>query len=428
MSGKISGLTMAARASLLARLTRKEAPSPNTTAGRDFATLPAAREMAMVRAGAESMDIPNPFFRAHDGVAGGRSRVGNREVINFSSYNYLGLNGDLRVVAAAKSAIDRHGISASASRIASGERAVHTALEVALAANYNAEAALCFVSGHGTNVTVIGHLLGARDLILHDALIHNSGAEGVRLSGAKRIAFPHNDWVAAERELTTHRKRHTRALILIEGHYSMDGDMPDLARFVALARRHDAWLMVDEAHSIGVLGATGRGVFEQQGVDPAGVDIWMGTLSKTLSGCGGYIAGSAMLIDVLKHSAPGFVYSVGMAPALAAASEVSLRIMREEAWRITKLQENALAFRDGARARGFDVGLSGGLGIVPIILGSSVKAGQVSARLFEAGVNVQPILFPVVPEGSARLRFFMSSEHTAQDIAITLSALSAASR
>jgi 7-keto-8-aminopelargonate synthetase-like enzyme len=216
--------------------------------------------------------------------------------------------------------------SASASRIASGERAVHKTLEAALAANYNAEAALCFVSGHATNVTVIGHLLGTRDLILHDALLHNSGAEGVRLSGAKRIAFPHNDWVAAERELAVHRKRHTRALIVVEGHYSMDGDMPDLARFVALARRYDAWLMVDEAHSIGVLGATGRGVFEQQGVDPGGVDIWMGTLSKTLSGCGGYIAGSAMLIDVLKHSAPGFVYSVGLAPPLAAAAFSSASI------------------------------------------------------------------------------------------------------
>jgi 7-keto-8-aminopelargonate synthetase-like enzyme len=141
-------------------------------------------------------------------------------VINFSSYNYLGLNGDPRVAAAAKAAIDRHGISASASRIASGERAVHKTLEAALAANYNAEAALCFVSGHATNVTVIGHLLGTRDLILHDALLHNSGAEGVRLSGAKRIAFPHNDWVVAERELAVHRKRHTRALIVVEGHYT----------------------------------------------------------------------------------------------------------------------------------------------------------------------------------------------------------------
>lgn len=422
----MTGLTMAARASLLARLTRKEPPNPNTTAGRDFSTLPAAREMAMVRAGAESMDIPNPFFRAHDGVAGGHSTIGNRELINFSSYNYLGLNGDPRVAAAAKSAIDRHGISASASRIASGERPVHAALEAALAANYNAEAALCFVSGHATNVTVIGHLLGPRDLIVHDALVHNSGAEGVRLSGAKRIAFAHNDWAAAERELAANRRRHTRALIVIEGHYSMDGDMPDLARFVELARKHDAWLMVDEAHSIGVLGETGRGVFEQQGVDPSGVDIWMGTLSKTLSGCGGYIAGSATLIDVLKHSAPGFVYSVGMAPALAAASEASLRIMREEPWRVARLQENARAFRDGARARGFDIGPSVGLGIVPIILGSSVKAGRASATLFDAGVNVQPILFPVVPEGSARLRFFMSSEHTQEDIATTLGALAAA--
>ena len=426
MSGKAAGLTLAARAALLARLGRREAPAANTTAGRDFSTLPAAREMALVRAGAESMDIPNPFFRAHEGVAGGHSTIGNRELINFSSYNYLGLNGDPRIADAAKAAIDRHGVSASASRIASGERPVHAALEVRLAVLYGAQAALCFVSGHATNVTVIGHLLGPRDLILHDALVHNSGAEGVRLSGAKRIAFAHNDWAAAERELAANRKRHNRALIIIEGHYSMDGDMPDLARFVDMAKRHDAWLMVDEAHSIGVLGATGRGVFEQQGVDPSGVDIWMGTLSKTLSGCGGYIAGSAMLIDVLKHSAPGFVYSVGMAPALAAASEASLRIMLDEPWRVARLQSNARAFLDGARARGFDVGPSVGLGIIPIILGSSVKAGRVSAALFDAGVNVQPLLFPVVPEGSARLRYFISSEHTAEDIETTLAALSAA--
>lgn len=423
---KAMGLSLAARAALLARLSRKEAPAASTTAGRDFSTLPAARELALVRAGAEQMDIPNPFFRAHEGVAGGHSRIGNRDLINFSSYNYLGLNGDARVAEAAKAAIDRHGISASASRIASGERPGHAALEAALAGNYRTEAALCFVSGHATNVTVIGHLVGPRDLVLHDSLIHNSAAEGVRLSGARRIAFTHNDWAAADRELAAHRKRHTRALIVIEGHYSMDGDMPDLARFVELAKRHDAWLMVDEAHSIGVLGATGRGVFEQQGVDPAGVDIWMGTLSKTLSGCGGYIAGSSILIDVLKHSAPGFVYSVGMAPALAAASEMSLRIMLEEPWRVTRLQANARAFLDGARARGFDVGASAGLGIVPIILGSSIKAGRVSAALFEAGVNVQPILYPIVPEGSARLRFFISSEHTAEDIETTLAALTAA--
>lgn len=420
------GLTAAARAALLSRLTRKDTPRSTTTAGRDFSTLPVARDMALVRAGAEQMQIPNPFFRAHEAIAGGHSLIGNREVINFSSYNYLGLNGDQRVTDAAKAAIDRHGVSASASRIASGERPIHAELEAALAANYEQEAALCFVSGHATNVTVIGHLMGSRDLILADAFSHNSGAEGIRLSGAKRITFAHNDWRAAERELAANRKRHARALIYVEGHYSMDGDMPDLKEFTRIAREHDAWLMVDEAHSLGVLGATGRGIFEQQGVDPAGVDIWMGTLSKTLSGCGGYIAGSAVLIDILKHSAPGFVYSVGMAPALAAAALASLRVMREEPGRVAQLQTNSRAFLDGAKARGFDVGSSVGLGIVPVILGSSIKAGRVSATLLDAGVNVQPILYPIVPEGSARLRFFMSSEHTEADIATTLDALSAA--
>ncbi|MCS6891759.1 MAG: aminotransferase class I/II-fold pyridoxal phosphate-dependent enzyme [Rhodovarius sp.] len=424
---QLRGLTANLRAAIVARLAEREgARSRTTTPGRDFATLPLVREMEMVRAGAEEMGIPNPFFRPHDGVAGGHSRIAGREVINFSSYNYLGLNGDPRVAEAAKQAIDRYGISASASRIASGERPVHAALERALAEHYQTEAALCFVSGHATNVTVIGCLMGSRDLIVADALSHNSAAEGMRLSGARRISFAHNDWREAERELAAHRRRYGRCLIYIEGHYSMDGDMPDLAQFVRLAREYDAWLMVDEAHSLGVLGATGRGVFEQQGVDPAGVDIWMGTLSKTLSACGGYIAGNATLIEMLKHYAPGFVYSVGMAPSLAAAALRSLEILHEEPWRVQRLQANARLFLEGARARGFDCGHSCGLGIVPVILGRSSRAGQVAAKLFEKGVNVQPILYPIVPEGSARLRFFISSEHSEEDITTALEALSAA--
>ena len=152
----------------------------------------------------------------------------------------------------------------------------------------------------------------------------------------------------------------------------MDGDVPDLARFVAVARRHDALLMVDEAHSLGVLGATGRGVAEHCGVDPGEVDIWMGTLSKTLSACGGYIAGKRALVDLLRHSAPGFVYSVGLAPPLAAAALASLRILRAEPWRVARLQANAALFLRCAREAGFDTGRSAGLGIVPVILGSSV--------------------------------------------------------
>jgi 8-amino-7-oxononanoate synthase len=424
------GLSATARASLLQRLSRRRtepgAEAPTVSPGRDLSTLPGQRDIALVRDAGQALGLETPYFRPHEGIAGARSRIGGRDFLNFSSYNYLGLNGDPRVGAAAKAAIDRHGVSASASRLASGERPVHAELEAALAAHHGAEACLCFVSGHATNVTVIGQLLGPRDLILHDQLIHNSVAEGARLSGARRLAFTHNDWLAAERELVAHRQRHLRALIVIEGHYSMDGDVPDLARFVELARRHDALLMVDEAHSMGVVGATGHGIAEHCGVDPAAVDIWMGTLSKTLSACGGYIAAPRALIDLLRHAAPGFVYSVGLAPPLAAAALESLRILQAEPWRVAQLQRNAALFRRLARAAGCDTGASAGLGIVPVILGSSVLAARMAAALFEASVNVQPILFPVVPERAARLRFFLSSGHTGAEIAQTVAAMVAA--
>ncbi|WP_343897739.1 aminotransferase class I/II-fold pyridoxal phosphate-dependent enzyme, partial [Craurococcus roseus] len=421
------GLSAASRAALLQRLSKRRGAEPAAAAdagtGRDLSTLPGAADIGMVREAGAALGLENPFFRPHEGVAGARTVIGGRECLNFASYNYLGLNGDPRVAAAAKAAIDRHGVSASASRLASGERPVHAALEAALAEFHGAEACLAFVSGHATNVTVIGHLLGPRDLVLHDALIHNSVVEGARLSGARRIAFPHNDPVAAERELAAQRRRHGRALLVIEGHYSMDGDVPDLARFVETARRHDALLMVDEAHSVGVLGATGRGVAEQRGVDPGGVDIWMGTLSKTLSSCGGYVAGKRALVDVLRHSAPGFVYSVGLAPPLAAAALEALRVLRAEPWRVGRLRANAALFLRRARESGFDTGHSAGLGIVPVVLGSSVAAARMAAALFEAGVNVQPILFPVVPERSARLRFFLSAEHAAEEIERAVAAL-----
>ena len=422
------GLSQTARLALLQRLTRKREEGPDAAPaaaprGRAFRDLPGQRDQELIREAARVLGLENPFFRPHEGIVGARTRIGNRELLNFASYNYLGLNGDPRVAQAAKDAIDRHGVSASASRIVSGERPVHAQLEAALAANYGAEAALAFVSGHATNVTVIGHLLGPRDLVLHDAAIHNSCAEGARLSGARRIAFPHNDWQAAERELAAARHAARRALIVIEGHYSMDGDIPDLPRFIAMAEKHEAWLMVDEAHALGVLGAGGRGIHEHFDCDPAGVDIWMGTLSKTLSACGGYVAGSRELVDYLKHSAPGFVYSVGMAPALAAAALESLAVLRAEPERVARLQANGALFRQLAREAGLDTGTSAGFSIVPVIVGSSIGAARLSAALFARGVNVQPILFPAVPESSARLRFFLSAEHMEADIRATVEAM-----
>ncbi len=423
--GQSFGLSATARLALVQRLARRRegqeagaAPDP-----RGFGGIQNLRDWGLVREAMDSLGIESPFFRTHEGRAGANTRIGSRELINFGSYDYLGLNGDARLHAAAAAAMARYGISASASRLVSGERPPHAALERALASHYGAEAALAFVSGHATNVTLIGHLMGPHDLILHDAAIHNSCVEGARLSGARRLPFAHNDLAAAERELKAARRGAGRALIVVEGHYSMDGDVPDLAGFVRLARAHDAWLMVDDAHGLGVLGATGKGAFEAAGVDPAEVDIWMGTLSKTLCACGGYIAARGELIDWLRHTAPGFVYSVGLPPALAASATAALEAMAAEPWRVEKLQRNARLFRDLCRARGFDTGASAGLGIVPVVLGSSVRAVRISAALLERGVNALPIIFPAVPEGAARLRFFISAEHEEADIRAAVAAL-----
>lgn len=436
MSGVFRGLSAAARLKLIERLAQRRAgqeePAGAEAIGeggrRRFAGLSGLRDFDLFRAALSDLGVDSPFFRLHEGRAGPRSVVDGQDCLNFSTYDYLGLNGDPRIAAAAKDAVDRYGVSAGASRLVSGERPVHRALEAALAEWHGAEDALVLVSGHATNVTLIGHLMGPQDAVLHDAAIHNSCVEGARLSGARRLAFPHNDWEAAARELAAIRAQHRHVLVVIEGHYSMDGDCPDLARFVEIARRHDAWLMVDEAHSLGVLGATGRGIAEAQGVDPRAVDIWMGTLSKSLCAAGGYIAGPRELVSWLRHTLPGFVYSVGLAPPLAAAALAALEALRAEPWRVARLAANARALRDGLAARGFDVGGSGGHAIVPLVTGSSLKAGRLSAALFRRGVNVQPIVYPAVPDRSARLRFFLSAAHTPEDVAAAVEAVSAAAR
>jgi 8-amino-7-oxononanoate synthase len=426
--GQAFGLSATARLALVQRLARRREGQDAQAAAdpRGFGAIQNLKDWGLVRDAMDALGIESPFFRTHEGRAGAHTQVGNRDLINFGSYDYIGLNGDPRLHEAAARAMARYGISASASRLVSGERPIHAEFERALAAHYNAEAALTFVSGHATNVTVIGHLMGPRDVIVHDAAIHNSCVEGARLSGARRVPFAHNDVASAERELKAARRGAQRALIVVEGHYSMDGDVPDLAGFVRLARQYDSWLMVDDAHGLGVVGATGKGAFEAAGVDPADVDIWMGTLSKTLCGCGGYIASKAELVDWLRHTAPGFVYSVGLPPPIAASALEALRILQAEPWRVAKLQANARLFRDLCRARGFDTGASAGLGIVPVVLGSSVRATRVSAALLERGVNALPIIFPAVPEGAARLRFFLSSEHEEADIRAAVALLAEA--
>ena len=384
---------------------------------------PGYQQIRIINDGAARLGISNPFFKLHEGTAGAHTRIAGKDYLNFASYNYLGLSGHPDVTAAAKAAIDRYGTSVSASRPVSGERAVHRELERGIAKAYGAEDAVVFVSGHAANVTVIGHLFGPRDLILHDELIHNSVLQGIQLSGARRLPFPHNDWAALDALLAEQRRQFERVLVVLEGVYSMDGDYPDLPRFVELRRKHRVFLMVDEAHSFGVMGGRGLGIREHFGLDSGDVDIWMGTLSKALAACGGYIAGESALVEHLKFLAPGFLYSVGMPPPVAAAALAALRCLLDEPRRVAALQARGAYFLRLAQQKGIDTGGSAGLAVIPAIVGSSVKAARLSAALFARGINVQPILYPAVPEKSARLRFFIACQHTEAEIAETVDSL-----
>jgi 8-amino-7-oxononanoate synthase len=394
----------------------------------DVSEFEAHREIRMIREAAGFLGIADPFFRVHEGIAGAETVIDGCGYVNFASYNYLGLNGHPRICAAAKAAIDRYGTSVSASRPVSGERPVHRELELELAHLHGTEDCVALVGGHSTNVTVIGQLLGRNDVIVHDALIHNSIVQGALLSGARRAPFPHLDAEAADRILSEARPRNGHALLVIEGHYSMDGDVPDLPAFIAAARRHGAWLMVDDAHALGVLGPRGFGTADHFGIDPGEVDIWMGTLSKTLVSCGGYIAGRRDLVDYLKLVAPGFVFSVGIAPPAAAAALAALDLLQSEPERVRRLNDRAALFLHLAREGGLDVGGSIGASIVPVITGSSIRAGRLAQALFRRGINVQPILYPAVPERAARLRFFLTAAHSEEQIRETVAVLLEESR
>ncbi|MBB4952237.1 8-amino-7-oxononanoate synthase [Agrobacterium vitis] len=416
-------LTAAERAELLSTSRKTAAPpaqisAPAPVVQRDvsFETLPGYKTIQIQKQAGDILGLSIPFYRQHQVRAGARSVVDGRDILNFASYDYLGLNGDPRITKAVSVAVEEWGTSVSASRLTAGERQCHRALEEKLAAVYGAQDCLVHVSGHATNVSTISSLMGPKDLIVHDSLAHNSIVVGAHQSGAHRMVFTHNDNGSLEDILTQHRDRYERCLIITEGLFSMDGDGPALAELIELKTRFGAWLMIDEAHSLGVLGQTGRGLAERDGIDPTQVDIWMGTLSKTLVSCGGYIAGPKVLIEYLKFNSPGMVYSVGLPVPATIASLTALEIMLKEPERIGNLQANGKRFLERARDKGLDTGSSWGLAITPIVLGDSLKTVMLADRLLKRDINAFPIIPPGVPEKSARLRFFISASHQASDL------------
>jgi 8-amino-7-oxononanoate synthase len=387
---------------------------------RDFPEWQALSER--LRATVDS-GIRNPYYTVHERVVNDTTQIGNHVLVNFSSYNYLGLSGDARVTRRAQESIARYGTSVSASRLLSGEKPVHRELEAAIAGLLNVEDAVTLVGGHSTNVTAIGHLLGEQDIVLPDALAHDSIMQGCHLSGATRRPFRHNDPAHLRELLANVRGRYRRALVVIEGVYSMDGDIADLPAFIEVAKEHDAMLMVDEAHSIGVLGSGGGGIGEHFGVDRSQVDIWMGTLSKSLSSCGGYLGGSVELIEYLKYSLPGFIYSCGLPPASAAAALASIEILHAEPERVSALHTNADYMRSAFATRGLSVDKSKDTPIIPFVVGDSIQCLSLSSRLRDAGINVDPIMYPAVPDDQARLRFFVTAMHSFEQIDQTVEIL-----
>jgi len=422
LNQKSSRLSQEARQHLFRRVETMQHSTVQRASEREskdrvsFATLPGYDELRLFRSIGQKFGVDNPYFRLHEARAGSQTRIAGKSILNFSSYDYLGLNEHPEVVQAAKAAIDRYGISASASRHVAGERPVHRALERSLADHYGVEDCLVLVSGYATNLGVIGHLVGSKDLLVHDALSHNSIVMGGTLSGAARRSFAHNDLDNLDQMLAATRNKFERALIVVEGHYSMDGDYPDLPRLLEIKERHDAWLMIDEAHSLGVLGRRGYGIAEHFGIDPRRVDIWMGTLSKTLAGCGGYIAGCKELVDYLRLTVGVFVFSVGMPPVIAATAQKALEVLHREPERVARLQHNGAYFCSLAKARGLDLGTAAGTAVCPVMVGDSLPTVVLSQRLLERGVNALPVTHPAVPAKSSRLRFFVTAMHTRAQI------------
>lgn len=389
----------------------------------DFAQMPEYKRLKQTMELLTSTGVPNPYFRPHEGVTRDTARIGGKELISFSTYNYLGMSGDPEVIGAAQEAVKKFGTSTSASRLVSGEKTVHVELEREIARFHGLEDAICYVGGHATNESTIGHLFGPGDLIVHDSLAHNSIIQGSILSGARRRPFPHNDWRAVDALLSEIRRDYRRVLIVIEGVYSMDGDFPDLPPFIEVKKKHKALLMIDEAHSLGALGKTGRGITEHYGVNSRDVDLLMGTLSKAMGSCGGYIAATKELIEYLKYTSPGFVFSCGLPPPSAAAALASLRLLQRDPDRIERLQANSRLFLGLAKEHGLNTGLSNNTPVVPIITGNSLEALMLSRAMYERGISVLPILYPAVEEEKARLRFFITSAHTEAQIRKTVAIL-----
>ncbi|MBR5709043.1 MAG: aminotransferase class I/II-fold pyridoxal phosphate-dependent enzyme [Oscillospiraceae bacterium] len=411
---KLHGLATAAA--------ERSAPAEETTRITDFAESREYKEIK-IRMAATFRDGFNPYFIPHDSVVRDTSVVNGRPVINLGSYNYLGMSGNPETEQAAIDAIRQYGTSASGARLLAGEKTLYQELEKEIAAWKHTEDAIVCTGGWATNVAFVSCFAREGDLIVYDALSHNSLTEGIRLSNADSKAFEHNDLAQLESILKKVEGRYNKVLIIVEGVYSMDGDIAPIPEFVKLKKQYKCFLMVDEAHSGGVIGEHAGGCDDYFGLAPDDIDIKYGTMSKALGTCGGYVAAKKEIIEYLKYTMNGFVFTAGIAPPLAAACKKAIEIIRRDNSAVTKLHENIAYFVKRAKECGMNTCLAGESAIVPIMIGSDADAAKLSAKLLEKGVFVPPAMYPAVPMGESRLRFTISSTHSIEQLETAVSEL-----
>jgi len=342
------------------------------------------------------------------------SRIDGREVINLASNNYLGLANHPNLVKAAVEATEKYGAGSGAVRTISGTMSLHLELERRIAAFKNVEACVVFQSGFAANAGTVSAILTPDDHIISDALNHASIIDGCRLSKAKIHVFSHKDIGGAEEKLYALRDRPEKKLLITDGVFSMDGDIGPLPALVALAEKYGAIMMIDDAHSSGVLGRNGRGTVDHFGLHGR-VDIQVGTLSKAVGVLGGYVCGTRDFIDFLYHRARPFLFSTSHPPAVPASCLAAFDILENEPDRVERLWSNTRRFQSGLRASGLSTGDTE-TPITPVMVGDTAAAFEYSRRLFEAGVYATGIGYPTVPQGKARVRAIVTSEHTPQQL------------
>jgi len=364
-------------------------------------------------------------LRTIESAQGAKVLIEGKELLLLCSNDYLGLANHPKVREAAKTAIDSYGFGSGASRLVSGSMNPHSMLEERLAEFKGTEAALLFNSGYAANTGIIPALAGREDMIFSDRLNHASIVDGCRLSMAEVRRYRHAD--AGHLEELLKARDSGGKLVITDAVFSMDGDMAPLPEMAALAKKYNSMLMIDDAHGMGVLGAGGRGTAEEMGLDPGDIDIHMGTLGKALGGFGAYVAGSRELIDYLINSARPFIYSTALPPSTAAAALAALDIVTGEPKRRERLKENADFMKNGLAGLGFDTGDTK-TPIIPLMAGSAERACSMMEALLEEGIFAQAIRPPTVPEGRARIRVTVTSEHSMDDLEMALGAFEVAGK